>query len=300
MKPAPLKVKAAPDSAAREEYADAPSIVAELVAQDAYRPGRLVRRGLWQNLGHWTARALLFGGGSMLLIGLTGPFGVTVAAGLILPFAGVLAMGSHLDQFRGDRTLRLGDQMARWWLTAAELWPVSFVYLLMAAAFGILANMNRIDWAAQAVALGGVAFLALAWTESLAHRILRHGETPDAVGAGIQRAGRRITRSPMHVLQSFSFSRTPPGESWLLSSWMSGIVNTALMAILAGALALALGPDGHRLNATIFLAFLAAGVVGWQTFEMCVGIWVHHYLAYLAEERGLLAEARRALAAEQT
>lgn len=297
------KAKGDRDSAGREEYADAPAMVAELIACDAYHPTRMIRRGHWQNLGHWLARAALVGAGSMALVGLTGPLGVVVVAGLVMPFAVVIAMCSHLDQFRGDRPLRLADQLDRWWMPAAQLWPVAFVYLLLAAAFVILANMNRVDVAAKLIAFGGIGFLGLAWTEAVAFRVLHHGELPDAVGAGIQQAGRRLARYPLDFLRSFTFRRIPAGERQLLITWIRAGVGSLLWgvvlwhAVVFGAeVGLDLPQPGPAVE---FLAYLVAGAGGWHSFEAGVGVWVHHYLAYLAEQRGLVAEARKALAETQ-
>jgi hypothetical protein len=292
------KGKPAADSAAREEYADAPSLVAELIACDAYHPRQLVRRGHWQNVWHWLTRAALVGGGSMALVGLTGPFGVVVMAGLILPYASVLTMGSHLDQFRGDRVLRVGDQVDRWGLTAAQMWPVAFVYLLLSIAFMILAIMNRTDDAARLVALGGVAFLGLAWTESVAYRVLHHGEVADAVGVGLHQAGRRLSTYPMEVLRGLTFRRKDTGEGQLLSTWLRTGLGSLLWGLLIWNLVYfgSAGPAGLPSVAAEFLAFVVAGAATWHNFEAGAGIWVHHYLAYMAERRGLVAAARKALA----
>ena len=304
MKPTPpsTKAKSPEDSAAREEYADAAAMVAELMACDAYSPTKLVRRGLWRHMGHWFARAALLGGGSGLLIGLTGPFGVVVLAGLVVPYATVASVGSHLDQFRGDRPMRLGVQLERWWTPAARLWPVAFVYLLLCMAFGILASMHRADVGARLVAAGGIAFVALAWTESVAFQVLRGGELPDAVGAGIQRAGRRLARYPAHLLRHLTFRGREPGEGHLLTTWcstglwtvMSGLIAWLMIAGLAEA---ALGP--FLQSGLVELAlYLAAGTAAWHSFEAGVGTWVHHYLAHMAEERGLVSAARSALEEE--
>lgn len=300
-KPSP-KPKATSDSAAREEYADAPTMVAELVACDAYHPARLVRRGLWRNMGHWLARAALVGGGSMLVIGLTGPFGVVLAAGLVVPYATVTSVGTHLDQFRGDRALRIRDQVDRWWGPAAQLWPIAFVYLLLGVAFTILANLPGTDAGPQVVAFLGIAFVALAWTESVAFRVLRGGALPDAVGVGIQLAGRRISSYPWNLVRSLTLRRVPPGERFLLHVWMTNVIWTFLSGVIAWVMVVGacewLGFTRGPGEGVLLLAFLAAGTAAWHSFEAGVGVWVHHYLAYLAEKRGQILAARQALAEE--
>jgi hypothetical protein len=267
--------------------------VAELVAGDVFDPARLVRQGMWRNLAHWWARAALVGcSASALLMG-AGPIGLLVLA-LLTPSMLAATVGTHLDQFREDRPLVLREQLERWSRHGAELWPVFLLYLMAGAL--VIALASPLGVPGGYLALAGLGFLGLAWSGSMGHRILAGGEVLYSFRVGLRDAIRWSLQVPVGLLRLVTWRGSTPSGLCLVSNFLL----TAFASYLAMAIGFSLvfyplvfGTLVHGpLPATLALA--VGLTLGWHTFEAGVGRWVHYYLAFLAEERGLLAEAPEA------
>jgi hypothetical protein len=267
--------------------------VAELVAADVFEPGSLVRQGMWRNLSHWWARAALVGGTASVLLKSAGPIGALVLA-MLAPSLLATTVGTHLDQFREDRPLVLREQLGRWSRHGAELWPVFLLYLMAGAV--VIALASPLGIAGGYLALAGLAFLGLAWSGSMGHRLLAGGDVLYSFRVGLRDAGRWVLQVPVGVLRLVTWRGPTPSGVCLVSNFLL----TAFASYLAMAVGfsfifypLVFGAFVHGpLPATIALA--TGLTLGWHTFEAGVGRWVYHYLAFLAEERGLLTEAPEA------
>ena len=289
----PAKAKAVPDSAAAEELADAPTLVAQLMASGGYRPARLVRAGLWENRGFWWLRAVVVGIGTVGTLFLTSVVSLPIL-GLLFPILVATSLGAHLDQLRSDRPLTTTDQLQRWTGIGVELLPVALLYAILAGLVLLTAATLGQGRLSVLVAVGSLGYLGLAWTGAISHRVLAGGELLHAFRVGLRDAWHAVVRTPEMLGYLVRFRSPPPGARHLVDTWCLTLVATYL--VLGFGLSTALYPvfmvGGPGPMSPLLPLLAGAGVVAatWLTFEVGVGRWVHHYLAYLAEARGLLEE----------
>lgn len=265
------------------------------MATDTFFPSQMVRSGHWHHLGHWVARSTLVGGATAAAITATGPLALLML-GLLLPLGIVASVGAHLDQFYGERALKLEEQATRWYRRGVELLPVyllDLILLLLTMLAAGIAGATGNPILSAGIGLGGSIFVGMAWTGAVSHRILAGGELRHSFRVGLRDAGHWLATVPDNLGRALRLRATPSGTPSLLGTWVLTAVFSYLAFLLACGLGLTLAIDGLGVG-NGFYSFTCAVTLGasaaWHVFELGVGHWTHHYLAYLAEEQNLLPE----------